>query len=466
MKKMGILFLSCVFLMSACNTAESEDDRNAEETGEADSPEEETAEESAGADSAEKSGEMNEAPPEITIEKIAQEQEGTMIDRPNEEIEDEFQTFIEEKGAENVTATDLYDKLLELLGGHPAIIEGIEFYNGFSTGLGVDLTDQPGGLEVTGDNEVLFHNNIYILLDNSGSMAAEIDGRLKMDIARDAVDTFVADMPEGTNVSLINYGQAGKEGTDDGSCSSIEVSYPMDAYDEAAFNDALNKFEPVGFTPIAAAIEEVGRLIDESGDVGSHIVYIVSDGRETCNEDPVAAVNKLPQDETVETVLNIIGFDIADDEIQSLVDITEESGGKFISAENQKELNDVMAQEKMKLINQWREWSVQNLNNMNSAFTGKITEKNQIHTSGLHNSNQMHTKMSQVFNQVSLNMPDADLPSPKDYLNEHHKVILEFYNKKNDASQEGTTETYEERRAEIEQLIEGKEEEYQDEQAE
>ena len=104
-----------------------------------------------------------------------------MINASRQEIEDELTSFIEDNNGD-VTDEMVYEKLLEMLGGHPDMQEGIKYFQDFSAEL-VDLTDQPGGLKVE-DGELSLRNNVYILMDNSGSMADEIDGQTKMDAAR------------------------------------------------------------------------------------------------------------------------------------------------------------------------------------------------------------------------------------------------------------------------------------------
>ena len=142
-----------------------------------------------------------------------------MINASRQEIEDELTSFIEDNNGD-VTDEMVYEKLLEMLGGHPDMQEGIKYFQDFSAEL-VDLTDQPGGLKVE-DGELSLRNNVYILMDNSGSMADEIDGQTKMDAAKESVNQFVEDMPNGTQVSLINYGFSKDSDEESNSCSAVE----------------------------------------------------------------------------------------------------------------------------------------------------------------------------------------------------------------------------------------------------
>lgn len=337
MKK--LLVLGAVFLLSACGTSD------ADTTEETDSSEEtaQTEETEANTEDTETEEDTKESTEvDISIESVMDEEEGTMLDASDEELQEELTAYIEEEGPDNVTNEMIYTKLVEMLGGHPDVQGGIEYYMNYSSDL-VDLTDQPGGLKVE-DGEISLNNNVYILMDNSGSMADEVQGMTKIDAAKESINQVVEDLPNGTQVSLINYGFEVESDEPNAACTAVEETYPVGEYDEAVFSDAMGEYGSEGHTPLALAIEEVGKVIEASEETGSHTVYVVSDGQETCNGDPVEAVDQLPKDENVETVLNIVGFDIKDDEVQALVDITEASGGEYLSATNPEELTEVLDQ--------------------------------------------------------------------------------------------------------------------------
>ena len=57
-----------------------------------------------------------------------------------------------------------------------------------------------------------------LILDGSGSMWGRIDGRPKIEIARESVDGMLADWPEERGIGLMAYGHRRE-----GDCSDIEV---------------------------------------------------------------------------------------------------------------------------------------------------------------------------------------------------------------------------------------------------
>ena len=60
-----------------------------------------------------------------------------------------------------------------------------------------------------------------IVLDASGSMWGQIDGRPKLEIAREALATVLAGLPADTEMGLMAYGHREK-----GSCTDIELIVP------------------------------------------------------------------------------------------------------------------------------------------------------------------------------------------------------------------------------------------------
>lgn len=80
-------------------------------------------------------------------------------------------------------------------------------------------------------------------------------------------------------------------------------------------------------TPLASAIESINDDFKEyTGEENLNVVYIVSDGEETCGGDPVNAAKNLNQSST-HAVVNIIGFDVKNSEQQQLKNTAEAGKG-------------------------------------------------------------------------------------------------------------------------------------------
>ncbi|SDC86910.1 D-amino-acid dehydrogenase [Melghirimyces thermohalophilus] len=254
----------------------------------------------------------------------------------------------------DLTPEQYYQKLLELLAED--YTSYIRFFETFDTSLNVvgQAPDGEVAIKLPKEKEV----NVMILLDSSGSMAGTVEGGVKMDQAKKAVQDFAAKMPEGANVSLQVYGHEGSNQQKDKemSCKSIENVYPLGEYNKTKFDSALKKFQPAGWTPLSRAMNAARKEL--SNHVGSNvqnIVYVVSDGVETCDGDPVAAAEKLNQSE-MKAVVNIIGFDVDDDGQKALKSVAEAGGGTYQTADSGADLEEQLDQEYDRLWRQWDQW--------------------------------------------------------------------------------------------------------------
>ena len=87
-----------------------------------------------------------------------------------------------------------------------------------------------------------------IVLDASGSMWGQIDGRPKVDIARQTLRTVLRSVPSDMELGLMAYGHREK-----GSCTDIELVVPPAADSAAAITSAADMMKFLGKTPLTAA---------------------------------------------------------------------------------------------------------------------------------------------------------------------------------------------------------------------
>ncbi len=157
-----------------------------------------------------------------------------------------------------------------------------------------------------------------------------------MKVAKDAVKSFAKTLGSSSEISLIVYGHKGSESdTDmDESCSGIEEVYTSEAYDNQKFSKATDQIEAKGWTPLAGAIEAAA---DKSSSMdGATAIYIVSDGKETCDGDPIKAAEQAASDES--GIVNVIGFDVDEESENQLADVAEAGRGKYYAADSAADL--------------------------------------------------------------------------------------------------------------------------------
>lgn len=169
-----------------------------------------------------------------------------------------------------------------------------------------------------------------IVLDASGSMRAKIDGKTRIDIAKETVKTVIGNLPADMEVGLMAYGHRDK-----GSCTDIELLVPPAAGSGAAIIAATNKINPKGKTPLSEAVKRAAEELKYNEDKAT--VVLVTDGLETCNADPCALGAELEKS-GVDFTAHVVGFGLTEAEGKKVACLATNTGGKYIQASDAKSL--------------------------------------------------------------------------------------------------------------------------------
>jgi Ca-activated chloride channel family protein len=172
---------------------------------------------------------------------------------------------------------------------------------------------------------------VIIAIDGSGSMAGLIGGQTKLALARQSALGFIDGLPSTVQASLLVFGQQGdnREAGKAKSCRGVDVLAPMST-DRAGLAAALKEVRATGWTPLAAGLERAQSLLDTAAKPGEQVIYVVSDGEETCGGDPVAAARRINAG-TTRAVVNIIGFGLPSKEAAALKAVADAGGGGFVN---------------------------------------------------------------------------------------------------------------------------------------
>lgn len=171
-----------------------------------------------------------------------------------------------------------------------------------------------------------------LVLDASGSMWGQIDGKTKIELARTAVADMVRSFPADDTLGLIAYGHRRK-----GDCADIETLIPVGTVDPARFLSVVNGLNPKGMTPVADALKRAAAELRASERKAT--VILVSDGEETCAADPCAVARELEKS-GVDFTAHIIGFDVPNPAHQAqLRCMAEATGGRYLNARDAAELS-------------------------------------------------------------------------------------------------------------------------------
>ena len=172
--------------------------------------------------------------------------------------------------------------------------------------------------------------NFIFILDASGSMAAKVQGRPKIDVAKEVLSGLIKDLPANTKVGLVVYGHRQK-----GDCTDVEEISPLAPVDKDALLNKIKGITPKGMTPITYSVKKVAEGLKNRQDETT--IVLVSDGEETCKGDPCSVVGELKAS-GIKFVMNVIGFDVNEKEKQQLSCIARAGGGTYCTAKNAGEL--------------------------------------------------------------------------------------------------------------------------------
>jgi Ca-activated chloride channel homolog len=172
---------------------------------------------------------------------------------------------------------------------------------------------------------------VVVAIDGSGSMAGRIGGQTKLALAREAATRFLDGLPTSVEASLIVFGQQGDNSAAGKaqSCAGVDVLAPL-TNDRARLVTAVSGVRAVGWTPLAAGLAKAETLLARSSVPSEQIIYVVSDGQETCQGDPVETARRINTGAT-RAIVNIIGFDMASGEAAALKAVSDAGGGNFVN---------------------------------------------------------------------------------------------------------------------------------------
>lgn len=166
--------------------------------------------------------------------------------------------------------------------------------------------------------------NIVFILDASGSMWGQVEGKAKIAIAKEVLIGLIKDLPDDAVVGLVAYGHRSK-----GDCRDVEELVPLSTVDKEKLIKTIQGLSPKGKTPITLSVrrtaEKIRHLEDET------TIILVSDGKETCEGDPCALVKEL-KSSGLRFVMHVIGFDVIEEDRIQLECMAEAGGGDYFTA--------------------------------------------------------------------------------------------------------------------------------------
>lgn len=179
-------------------------------------------------------------------------------------------------------------------------------------------------------------DRVIVILDASGSMWGQIDGKPKLEIARQSLKTVLQAVPGDEEIGFMAYGHRQK-----GSCEDIELIVPPSAGAAGAISTAADNLKFLGKTPLSAAVRQAAEALKYTEDKAK--VILITDGLETCNADPCQLGKEL-EAAGVDFTADVVGFGLTAEEGKQVACLAENTGGKYIQASDEAALKDALAQ--------------------------------------------------------------------------------------------------------------------------
>jgi hypothetical protein len=183
-------------------------------------------------------------------------------------------------------------------------------------------------------------NTTYIeyILDASGSMLASLQGKTRLQIAREVLTSRLRALPPGAQVGLRVYGhRVPYPGRIEESCQDVELIVPIQADGAQAIDDRLADIQALGMTPMSESIRQAAN--DFTFEPGrKNFIVLISDGKETCGDEPATVVQYL-KEIGIDFAIHVIGLDVDGETAAQLKRISDAAGGVYYDARSEEDLD-------------------------------------------------------------------------------------------------------------------------------
>lgn len=209
-----------------------------------------------------------------------------------------------------------------------------------------------------------------LVFDASGSMRAEdVDGRSRMDVAKEAVSGLIPLLPEDASVGLMTYGNSDAQtaSSQEAGCQDVKLLVEPDGLDRDRLLQEISGVQPSGFTPIGLSLRKATEALPEAE---MRSIVLVSDGIDECGGPPPCEVAAELASQHPEMRIHTIGFKAEQAARDELACIAEATGGTFADATDAETLRDEL------LVKMTR--AIQGYSSAGSPITGGATPEEAV----------------------------------------------------------------------------------------
>ena len=180
--------------------------------------------------------------------------------------------------------------------------------------------------------------SVLLILDASGSMNAKLpNGETRIAVAQRAIKGVAGFIPAQAQLSLRMYGAQSAASQKNCQDTHLAVPFGPASASGGAITTTVDGAKAQGYTPIAYSLGQAAN--DFPADAKERVIVLVSDGKETCQGDPLVAAKALAaKGITVHTV----GFVVDTAARGQLQAIAQATGGTYFDAPVGPELPDTL----------------------------------------------------------------------------------------------------------------------------
>lgn len=176
---------------------------------------------------------------------------------------------------------------------------------------------------------------LELVLDSSGSMKEPAGGgQTKIQAAKKALHSVVDGLPAGSNVGMRVYGATVENRGDPGACTDSQQVVDIGPVDKPALHAEIDSYKPYGETPIAYSLKQAAK---DLGSKGKRSIVLVSDGEETCDEDP-CLISRHIAGKGIDLTIDVVGLNVTAKARKQLQCIADEGNGSYVDARDAEDL--------------------------------------------------------------------------------------------------------------------------------
>lgn len=290
--------------------------------------------------------------------------------------------------------------------------------------------------------------NVLIILDASGSMANVLNGETMMDIAKRELNLFIDQLPDNVNIGLRLYG--GKNAVNGGKCSDTKLYHPIASGNKNEIKTTIDGITPGGWTPIAESLKQSTKDFSSySSKTNTNLIYLISDGVETCEGNPESEVENL-RNSNIKPIVNVIGFNVDMNGQKQLKQIADLGQGQYIHVSNKEAFADSM-KSIQKIIDAWE---IQKLDAIDDAITARGKLDNAIYQLSREWEHQLKDEYDVMMLMMdALNYSEGYFED-KQVFHDVHSQLLDKISNKNDLYREEFEKKSTELKSDVDQIFE------------